>query len=141
MEANPYLIPIVGGLLIGISAMGLYATLGRIAGVSGIVWGLMAGPGRDWRGLFVAGLIAGAALAHVVTGIPIPKAPDGPLWLAIVAGLLVGVGTRTGSGCTSGHGVCGIGRLSERSIVATVTFMTAGVLTVFTMRHLIGGVS
>lgn len=138
MSADTNLIPLLGGVLIGVAAIGLFATLGRIAGVSGIVWGAMTGPDRNWRGHFLVGLIAGGALTHTLTGIPVPAAPEDPLWLAVVAGLLVGLGTRTGSGCTSGHGVCGIGRLSERSIVATMTFMTAGVATVYVVRHLVG---
>ncbi len=130
--------PIIGGVLIGIASMALLATLGRIAGISGIFWGLFAGPDRDWRGLFLVGLVAGGGLLHSLTGKPIPDAAEGPLWLAALAGLLVGVGTRMGSGCTSGHGVCGIGRLSVRSLAATATFMAAGVVTVFVTRHVIG---
>lgn len=130
--------PIIGGILIGIASMTLLATLGRIAGVSGIFWGLVAGPDRDWRGLFLVGLVAGGGLLHSLTGKPIPTTPEGPLWLAALAGLLVGVGTRMGSGCTSGHGVCGIGRLSIRSLAATTTFMVAGIMTVFVTRHLLG---
>ena len=138
MSPESNLIPLVGGVLIGVAAIGLFATLGRIAGISGIVWGAVAGPERHWRGLFLVGLVAGGALTHTFTGIPVPAAPEGPLWLAAIAGLLVGIGTRTGSGCTSGHGVCGVGRLSERSIVATMTFMAAGVATVYVVRHLVG---
>ena len=137
MEA--FIFPTIGGLLIGIASIGLLAGLGRIAGISGITWGAIAGPDRDWRLLFIIGLIAGAALAHTLTGKPIPDAPIAPVWLAVVSGLLVGIGTRMGSGCTSGHGVCGIGRLSLRSMVATGTFMIAGVVTVFIVRHVIGG--
>ncbi len=135
---DPFIEPIIGGILIGIASMALLATLGRIAGISGIFWGLIVGPDRDWRGLFLIGLIAGGGLLHSLTGKPLPDAPTGPLWLAALAGLLVGVGTRMGGGCTSGHGVCGIGRLSVRSIVATITFMTAGVVTVFITRHVLG---
>ena len=132
-------LPVAGGILIGLAAIGLLALLGRVAGVSGIAWGALAGPDREWRWMFVAGLILGASLLHSVTGLQLPAPPAGPLWLAGLAGLLVGMGTRTGSGCTSGHGVCGIGRLSERSVVATVTFMSAGIATVFVIRHLLGG--
>ncbi len=136
MEA--FLLPIAGGVLIGVASMGLLATMGRIAGVSGILWGAIGGPDRSWRWLFIIGLVAGGALAHTITGKPIPVPSESPLWLAALAGLIVGVGTRMGSGCTSGHGVCGIGRLSVRSLVATMTFMTTGVVTVFVTRQLFG---
>ena len=133
--------PIAGGILIGLASMGLLATLGRVAGISGIAWGALAGPDRDWRLLFLVGLVSGTALVHTVLDKPIPDAPNAPLTLAILAGLLVGFGTRMGSGCTSGHGVCGIGRLSVRSLVATLTFMVTGLITVFVIRHLLGGLS
>jgi hypothetical protein len=122
--------PLSGGLLIGLSSMLLLLTLGRIAGVSGIVWGAITDPDRSWRLQFIVGLIAGTAAIHAFTGKPLPAAADGPVLLAVGAGLLVGFGTRLGSGCTSGHGVCGIGRRSVRSIVATLVFMAAGVATV-----------
>jgi len=133
--------PIAGGILIGLASMGLLATLGRVAGISGIAWGALAGPDRDWRLLFLVGLVSGTALVHTVLDKPIPSAPNAPLLLAVIAGLMVGFGTRMGSGCTSGHGVCGIGRLSVRSLVATLTFMTTGLVTVFVVRHMLGGVS
>lgn len=132
-----FLSPAIGGALIGIAAILLLATLGRIAGISGIVWGAIAGPQRGWRWLFLLGLMAGGALAHFATGLPIPETPATHPGLAVLGGLLVGIGTRMGSGCTSGHGVCGIGRLSPRSIVATVTFMASGVVTVYVMRHIV----
>lgn len=135
-----YFPPVIGGILIGTAAMMLLATLGRVAGVSGIAWGAIAGSDRNWRLLFLIGLIAGTALIHTLTGKPVPSAPDAPIWLAAVAGLIVGVGTRMGSGCTSGHGVCGVGRLSLRSMVATLVFMLTGFITVFTVRHVLGGV-
>ena len=122
--------PLSGGLLIGLSSMLLLLTLGRIAGVSGIVWGAITDPDRSWRLQFIVGLIAGTAAIHAFTGKPLPAAADGPILLAVGAGLLVGFGTRLGSGCTSGHGVCGIGRRSVRSIVATLVFIAAGVATV-----------
>lgn len=134
-----YLTPIAGGILIGLASMTLLATLGRIAGISGIVWGAIAGPDRDWRLLFLVGLVAGGSLVHTLTGLPLPESPSAPPVIAVIAGLLVGMGTRMGSGCTSGHGVCGIGRLSLRSTVATSAFMLAGVITVFVVRHLLGG--
>lgn len=133
------LTPLLGGVMIGAASIGLLATIGRIAGVSGIAWGAIAGPDRDWRILFVLGLMLGGALVHTALGKPIPAASEAPLWLAIVAGLLVGFGTRMGSGCTSGHGVCGLGRRSLRSLVATLSFMFMGVVTVYVTHHLIGG--
>lgn len=136
---NAYLLPIAGGILIGIASVGLLATLGKVAGISGILWGGFSSADKNWRWLFLFGLIAGGALIHSLTGIPKPAMPEGPLWLAALAGLLVGIGTRTGSGCTSGHGVCGIGRLSVRSMTATATFMLAGLITVFVVRHIVGG--
>ena len=129
---------LLGGIMIGVASIGLLTTMGRIAGISGIAWGALADPDRDWRVLFVIGLIAGGSLAHTAFGVPVPAVPDGPIWLIVAAGLLVGIGTRMGSGCTSGHGVCGIGRRSFRSVVATLTFMTAGVITVFIVRHILG---
>ena len=127
-------IPLAGGLLIGVSSILLLLTLGRIAGISGIVWGALSDPDRSWRWQFVSGLVAGAFAIHALTGRPIPAPSDAPLFMAVIAGILVGIGTRVGSGCTSGHGVCGIGRRSVRSIVATCTFMATGVVTVALLR-------
>jgi len=127
-------IPLAGGLLIGLSSILLLLTLGRIAGISGIVWGALSDPDRSWRWQFVSGLVAGAFAIHALTGRPIPAPSDAPLFMAVIAGILVGIGTRVGSGCTSGHGVCGIGRRSVRSIVATCTFMATGVVTVALLR-------
>jgi uncharacterized membrane protein YedE/YeeE len=130
-----------GGALIGVASVLLMMLNGRIAGISGILGGLLA-PGtadRAWRIAFVVGLIA-APLAFAATGHP-SVIPDMPAsWLVIAAaGLLVGFGTRLASGCTSGHGVCGIARLSPRSIVATVIFMVVAVATVAIVRHGLGG--
>ena len=127
-------IPLAGGLLIGVSSILLLLTLGRIAGISGIVWGALSDPDRSWRWQFVSGLVAGAFAIHALTGRPIPAPSDAPLFMAVIAGILVGIGTRVGSGCTSGHGVCGIGRRSVRSIVASCTFMATGVVTVALLR-------
>lgn len=127
-------IPLAGGLLLGVSSILLLLTLGRIAGISGIVWGALSDPDRSWRLQFVSGLVAGAFAIHALTGRPIPAPSDAPLFMAVIAGILVGIGTRVGSGCTSGHGVCGIGRRSVRSIVATCTFMATGVVTVALLR-------
>ncbi len=134
-----YTTPLIGGLLIGVSAVALLALLGRIAGIAGIVWGAVsAQPDNAWRWLFIVGLLIGPVLYHVLTGAPHPQASSLPWWQAVAGGLLVGFGVRLGSGCTSGHGVCGIGRLSPRSLVATVTFMATGIITVYVIRHLLG---
>ncbi len=122
---------VLGGSLIGLAAVLLYRLNGRIAGISGIVHGLFdreAG-GAVWRGLFVVGLIGGGWLYQLIAGTPVSGESGSPLSLVILAGLLVGVGTRLGSGCTSGHGVCGIARFSMRSLVATVTFLFFGIAT------------
>ena len=136
---NAYLMPLTGGVLLGLSAMWLLLSLGRIAGISGIVWGSLAGPERAWRWLFLTGLLAGGLLTHNVMGQPVPAESAAPLWLIAASGLLVGLGTRMGGGCTSGHGVCGLGRRSPRSLVATATFMTIGVVTVFITQSVMGG--
>ena len=138
---SDYLAALLGGVMIGLAAVGMLALLGRIAGISGITWSALAGPSdRGWRWMFLLGLVAGTLLYHGLSGNPLP-APSQLGWpFVIVGGLLVGFGTRLGSGCTSGHGVCGIGRLSTRSLVATLTFMTTGIATVFLLRQL-GGVA
>ncbi len=136
-----YLTPLLGGLAIGLAATGLLYLLGRIAGISGILWAAIAGGlshDSGWRWCFLAGLLLGPLLYHLVTATPYPAAPAAGLPFAVVGGLLVGVGTRLGSGCTSGHGVCGIGRLSVRSLAATVTFMATGIATVYLLRQLWG---
>ena len=136
---SAYLIPLTGGVLLGLSAMWLLLSLGRVAGISGIAWGSLAGPERAWRWLFLVGLLGGSLLTHNVIGQPVPAESVAPLWLIAASGLLVGLGTRMGGGCTSGHGVCGLGRRSPRSLVATATFMTIGVVTVFIMQSVMGG--
>jgi len=127
--------------MIGASASLLLLFNGKVAGISGIIGGLLARQSGAtlWRALFVGGLLAGGAIAYAT--MPSRFDPSGApsLPLVAVAGLLVGVGTRIGSGCTSGHGVCGISRLSPRSFAATLTFMAAGALTVFVVRA--GGLS
>mgnify|MGYP001363871419 CR=1 FL=1 len=131
----------IGGALIGLAAMLLMLFNGRIAGVSGITDGLVNPRTNDrlWRLAFVVGLIA-APLAAALVGysVPMPRMPASYAVIA-VAGLLVGFGTRLGSGCTSGHGICGIARLSPRSIAATMVFMSAAIVVVALMRHVIGG--
>ena len=130
---------LIGGGLIGLSATILLAVNGRLAGVSGIMAGLVP-PARDdamWRILFIVGLLGGAAAWLLVTGGPVIAFDVG--WpVIVIGGLLTGIGTRIGAGCTSGHGVCGIARLSPRSIVATATFVAVGTLTVLISRHMIG---
>lgn len=118
---------VYGGLLIGGSAVLLLLFNGKIAGISGIVFGAFSQKDKAWRWLFVLGLLAGGSLAHRVLDIPIPSLENKNLLLASIAGLLVGFGVRKGNGCTSGHGVCGLGRLSKRSLAATLTFLIAGI--------------
>ncbi|MCH1491980.1 MAG: YeeE/YedE family protein [Luminiphilus sp.] len=131
------LFPILGGLLIGTASMGLLLLLGRVAGISGIFWAAITGPDRGWRWLFITGLLLAGLTLHSFDSVPIPDAPAGPIWLAGFAGVLVGVGTRIGSGCTSGHGVCGIGRRSQRSFTATLVFMGTGIAIVYLTRHVL----
>lgn len=131
---------LIGGALIGLGTVVLMLANGRIAGISGIVGGIVQPDGPEWRWRlgFVAGLVGGAALAMLIGYAPSAIAVTGSLPLLIGGGLLVGFGTRLGSGCTSGHGVCGLSRLSPRSLVATLAFMAAGFLTVYVSRHLLG---
>lgn len=132
---------LAGGALIGLAAVLMLGLHGRIAGISGIVSRLMPPTDRLWaeRAAFVAGLIAAPVLYLAATGKPVAQTmPENPM-LLIAAGLLVGFGTVIGNGCTSGHGVCGLSRLSPRSLFATLAFMAAGIITVFVMRHMIGG--
>jgi uncharacterized protein len=134
----------IGGALIGLAAVLLMALNGRIAGVSGIVAGVMAplrGEGRadlSWRLAFVAGLVAAPLLARLASSdLALISAPH-PLWMMALGGILVGYGTRLGSGCTSGHGVCGVARLSKRSFAATGVFMATAILTVFIAHRFLG---
>ena len=130
---------LAGGLLIGVAVTLLLLFNGRIAGISGIVGGLLR-PWRGdvaWRAAFVAGLVAAPLAWRLVAGLPrLHVAADMPT--LVVAGLLVGIGTRYGSGCTSGHGVCGLSRGSLRSLAATAAFMAAGFVVVFVVRHVLG---
>lgn len=128
-----------GGALIGISASLMLAFNGRVTGISGIVGGLLSPTAGDvmWRALFVVGLLAGGALALAATPAAF-TAGGGSLATIVAAGLLVGFGTRVGNGCTSGHGVCGISRLSPRSLAATMTFIGAGAITVLVSRAVSG---
>ena len=128
---------LAGGLLIGLATALLLLLSGRIAGISGIVGGLLR-PGRGdvaWRLAFVAGLLAAPLVFSMAAPLPLAVIDAGTATL-VIAGLLVGTGTRYGSGCTSGHGVCGLSRGSPRSVVATASFMAAGFLMVFLVRHI-----
>jgi len=130
---------LAGGVLIGLSAALLILGSGRVAGISGIVGGLLkpGGPDTSWRLAFLGGLLVAPLLWRLFAELPEAQPVTGGGML-VVAGLLVGVGTRYGSGCTSGHGVCGLSRLSPRSLVATLAFMGAGFATVYIVRHLLG---
>lgn len=131
---------LIGGALIGAASAWLLVSDGRVAGVSGILGGaLRPMPGdRAWRMAFLLGLPAGFALHATLAGGPAPVHVETPEAQLVVAGLLVGFGTRLGSGCTSGHGVCGLARGSPRSLAATATFLALGFATVFLTRHLLG---
>ena len=130
---------LAGGVLIGIAAAMFALLNGRIAGISGVIGGLLKPTPGDvaWRAAFVVGLLSAPLVYSLFAVLPELHiaAPSGTL---VLAGLLVGIGTRYGSGCTSGHGVCGLSRLSPRSLVATATFMGAGFVTVYVIRHLLG---
>ncbi len=141
MENFTPLSALIGGGLIG-AAIGVLLWLnGRIAGISGVLGGLLqAEPGeRAWRLAFLAGLVLGPLLYVAIEGEVKPLTVTNSLPLLIAGGLLVGFGTRLGNGCTSGHGVCGLARLSGRSLAATVSFFVTAALTVFVVRHLLGG--
>lgn len=125
-----------GGLLIGLASALLLLMNGRIAGISGIAKGLLLEPARWWRSLFLVGLILGALIYQWTVGPIVIDMQVSRTWL-IVAGLLVGIGTSMGSGCTSGHGVCGLARASGRSFAATAMFMLVAVMTVFLMRQVL----
>ena len=140
---SSFLLPLLGGALIGLSASLLLLANGRVAGISGVVGSLLAPVPGDiaWRLLFFGGLLTGGLL--LVWLRPVSFAAPAPLsvrgaGLLVAAGLLVGFGSQLGNGCTSGHGVCGLARLSRRSIAATLTFMAAGIASVFAVRHLLG---
>jgi uncharacterized membrane protein YedE/YeeE len=130
---------LAGGILLGLASALFILVNGRILGISGIVGGLLRPVKGDmsWRLSFLAGIFVAPLLYTAVAGPTLPRIDAG--WpTVVIAGLLVGVGTRYGSGCTSGHGVCGLSRLSPRSLVATLAFMGAGFITVFIARHVLG---
>ena len=130
---------LIGGLLIGLSTTLMILFNGKIAGISGIVGGLLARKGSEvgWRAVFVVGLLLGAFVYMLATGGPIPVNLQASLPIMVAAGLLVGFGTRLGSGCTSGHGVSGIARFSKRSIVATLVFFITAIIAVFLTHHVL----
>jgi uncharacterized membrane protein YedE/YeeE len=132
---------LIGGIILGVASAIFILVNGRILGISGIVGGLLPPKVGDitWRIAFLLGFLAAPVLFHAVVPAEIITAPriDAAELTVIVAGLLVGIGTRYASGCTSGHGVCGLSRLSARSLVATASFMSAGFATVYVMRHII----
>lgn len=131
----------IGGVLIGLSAAALMLFNGRIAGISGILEGLLEPQSSDfsWKAAFVGGLLAGGAAVFALRPDLFAVTIDRSVATLAVAGLLVGFGTRLGNGCTSGHGVCGLARFSTRSLVATASFMAAGALTVYVVNHVLGG--
>jgi len=138
---HPFVLALIGGGLVGLAAVMLMGLKGRIAGVSGILSGVFTDSSgeRLWRILFVLGIVLGGAIPALISDSFVPPAPDTSALLVIIGGLAVGVGTGLGSGCTSGHGICGISRLSPRSMVATCTFMAAGFICVFLLKHVFGG--
>jgi uncharacterized membrane protein YedE/YeeE len=137
---HAYWLALLGGALIGLAAVLLMASQGRIAGVSGIVGGLLRPRSGSyaWRVSFVLGLLSAPLLLTWLRGDSGVGAPVVSLPVMLLAGLLVGIGTGLGSGCTSGHGVCGIARWSPRSLVATLTFVALGIVTVYLLRHVLG---
>ena len=128
---------LIGGVLIGAASVWLLAANGRIAGVSTILHGMFSPEDAQWRAWFISGLLL-AGLAWQAAGAPVPLREGFPLGWVALGGLLVGFGTRMGGGCTSGHGVCGLGRLSVRSLVAVITFMVTGAIATYVMRHVLG---
>ena len=130
---------LAGGLVLGLASALFILLNGRVLGISGIVGGLLRPKAGDsaWRMSFVLGMLVAPALYWLLTGAAVPATIDAGWGTIVLAGLLVGLGTRYGAGCTSGHGVCGLARLSPRSLVATLAFMAAGFVTVFALRHLL----
>ncbi len=129
MDINGVYFGIIGGALIGISAVGMMLTLGRITGVSGMIQASIWSDERSWRLFFIIGLVLSTSLFHAYfPDYNLPR-QGFPLWLLAISGLLVGLGVALGNGCTSGHGICGVARFSKRSIIATIVFFTMALLT------------
>ena len=132
--------PLLGGVLIGLASAALMYFNGKIAGISGIFRGLLVPQGGlVWRGMFIGGMVLGGLVMAVMSPESFVDTADRGAITTLVAGVLVGIGTRIGSGCTSGHGICGIGRLSARSMASVGVFMTAGIAMVWIVNHLLGG--
>jgi hypothetical protein len=137
MELN-WIVPLAGGMLIGLSATLLLLCNGRIAGISGMINGAITFKAEQaWRWIFLAGMLLGGAIyEYLWAQQPTPTSTFSP-WLMLIGGFLVGFGTRLGNGCTSGHGVCGLGRLSFRSLIAVITFLSTAIITVYIKNHLL----
>ncbi|WP_299270361.1 YeeE/YedE thiosulfate transporter family protein [uncultured Psychrosphaera sp.] len=140
LTSSDFFLAAFGGILIGISAILMLYFIGRIAGICGITFSLLDSNeiNKPWRWVFLLGLILGPLLVHQIYKLPIPDAPTDNIPLLILAGLITGFGTKLSNGCTSGHGVCGIARFSSRSLVATITFMLFGFVSVYALKHLVG---
>jgi uncharacterized protein len=130
---------LIGGMLLGLSATILMLVNGKIAGISGVCTGILLPKNKEfpWRVAFALGMIGGGFTVSQLSSIALPDTLNFSVWHLVIAGLLVGIGTRLGNGCTSGHGICGIGRLSPRSMVATCVFMFVAALTVFVRLHML----
>jgi uncharacterized membrane protein YedE/YeeE len=141
MEHFTPILSTIGGLLIGLSAAIILVANGRIAGISGIFRGVIQPMSGDfkWRAAFIGGLVAGGAVMMLLTPSLFAVTIERSTLAVVAAGLLVGFGTRLGNGCTSGHGVCGLSRFSARSLVATISFMATGAITVYVINHMLGG--
>ena len=138
MSANLILNALTGGLLIGGATTLLLRLNGRVAGVSSLIINVIFSRERLWPMLFLVGIVGGALLVYALGGAaPVPRSTF-PVWLLVLAGVIVGFGTALARGCTSGHGVCGLGRLSLRSLVATLTFLSVAIVTTFIVRHIFG---
>ena len=136
-----YLTSLLGGMLIGLASVLMLGFNGRILGISGIAGGILqkSREKKQWRYLFLAGLLTGGAMVFVVNPSAFEMSISRSPVALVLAGVLVGFGTRLGNGCTSGHGVCGVSRLAPRSLMATLTFMAFGAATVFVINHFLGG--
>ena len=138
---HPFVLALIGGGLVGLAAVMMMGLKGRVAGVSGILSSAFTDNSGDrlWRILFVLGIAIGGAIPALLSDNFMPPVPETSTLLVIIGGLGVGIGTGLSSGCTSGHGICGISHLSPRSMVATGTFMAAGFISVYLLKHVFGG--